>query len=150
MAVIQGYIIAMSIKKKDAIRNISAIADILTEHIVKLLLFKKHTAYKHWVKETDAWLRTIARMRLKPDNKPLKAGLIYRELTATAFMLETDGNGLIDRLIAEHPKLKVDDPSISDIQRIVKQIYKEFADMVEQRTFKESSSIKDISYGELK
>lgn len=141
MAVLFGYINAMSVKKADGIRFVSAITRPLVEHIIKLLIIDSKSGREHWVKEVDNWLREISSIRLKPKDKPLKATHIQDAIFKTPFFLEPDGYEMDIRIRNEYKRHKQFNTDITTLQQQITEIIKEFSYLVEARAFKETSSI---------
>ena len=83
MGVLQGQLKAMAISRARAFKIIDGLADPLTEHIAKLITMPTSRDVLHWSNEVSTWMWRIARIQLKPDNRPLKAEQLAQELKAT-------------------------------------------------------------------
>ena len=73
----------MSLYKDEAESKIGCLSTEYIDHITKVIVDPHNLAAKHWLREITGWSKSIARIKLKTNNKPPKKGDIKKWLFYT-------------------------------------------------------------------
>jgi hypothetical protein len=76
----QGALLEMLFSRKKAESVITSIERPLNTHLLKILAMPSNPDISHWRKEVSTYLRDIAIITLKPNNRPAPTALYYRIL----------------------------------------------------------------------
>lgn len=71
----KSYIYAMAFPKAEALRRASFYSKDILEHLIKIVVYGdvRKDDVPHWIGEIASWFRSADSIRVKPNNRPLKA-----------------------------------------------------------------------------
>ena len=106
----------MAFRRKKILNDLLHQSGILSEHLVKLLMYPSSQSHDHWVGEVDGWLRKTQRQKTK-NKKRLDKGVYFYYFFTGPFETFEEVQDYMNDIYREYSDLTIEEPDARIIHK---------------------------------